>query len=71
MKEQCPDCGCFMVKVIYMGFPMRLCNRCSRLAGFWSFLLDDVLPFNGYFFVYEKSYLKALWHWLFNQENNE
>lgn len=70
MKKRCPDCGSLPVAVIYMGFPMRLCtyHECARLSGFWSFLVGAVFPFNGYFYVYEESYLKGLWHWLFDLE---
>ncbi len=52
-------------KVIYFGFPMRLCSdiRCSCLFGFWE-RVTRYLPFNGMFFVYHGSYLPALWLWL-------
>ncbi len=61
----CPKCGRESLKVIYAGIPARLCTdeACSCLWGFWSFLITW-LPFNGFFFVYEGSYLKGLWAWL-------
>ena len=62
----CPACGKNQLKVIYAGFPMKLCenNKCSTLTGFWSFIPTYILPFNGWFYVYEGSYIKALWKWL-------
>lgn len=50
-------------KVIYMGFPMRLC-KCGEhhVIGFWSFILE--IHFDGVFFKYEGAYLLALWNWL-------
>lgn len=62
--KRCPACGCETVKVIYMGLPARLCcdEACSILFGFLSGVLA-LLPFNGWFFVYEGSYIKGLIDW--------
>lgn len=71
-KELCPKCGRLSEKVIYAGIPARLCTdeTCSCLWGFWSFLITW-LPFNGIFFVYEGSYLKGLWQWLFRKDDRD
>lgn len=63
---KCEKCGSQMSKVIYMGFPMRLCESdlCGyRVAGFWSWVTE--WHFNGIFWGYEGSYFPALWDWLF------
>ena len=61
---KCPLCSRPGEKVIYAGFPMKLCtdNECRCLWGFWSFIPH--VSFNGFFFTYEGSYLPALWTWL-------
>jgi hypothetical protein len=51
------------VKVIYMGLPMKLCDNCYQVEGFWSWIFWCV-NFDGTFMLYEGSYLKALWYWL-------
>ena len=66
----CPRCSEESAKVIYMGFPMRLCSddECNTLWGFWSWV---PLPwFNGCFLEYEGSYWAALWHWMFGDLND-
>lgn len=70
MIKECPLCGSDPVKVIYYGLPMLLCTEdfCSCLYGFWSFVAE-FLPFNGYFYTYEGSYIKALYRWLTQGEN--
>lgn len=65
----CPKCRTQVdvEKVMYMGFPMYLCDdpECDYCVfGFWSWILEYV-PFNGMFFFYQGSYLSGLWHWLF------
>lgn len=62
---KCPACDHKAVKVIYAGFPMKLCEdqNCSTLWGFWSFIPG--LYFNGMFIEYEGSYLGGLWYFLF------
>jgi len=62
---KCPTCGVESSKVLYMGIPVRLCNdrNCNTVFGFWSWLMA-LVPFNGFFFVYEGSYLKAMYDWL-------
>ena len=61
----CPLCGDDPKKVIYMGFPMKLCgdDQCNCLGGFWSWV--PALWFNGWFMQYDGCYLPALWEWLF------
>ena len=52
------------MKVIYMGIPVRLCSNemCSTVFGPWAWLMN-LVPFNGWFFLYNGPYLKALWQW--------
>lgn len=61
---KCPLCGGPSDKVLYAGLPMRLCRneecRCGWGLGSWL----TFIFFNGYFFVYQGSYWKALWRWL-------
>ncbi|MDD2853868.1 MAG: hypothetical protein PHY09_18425 [Desulfuromonadaceae bacterium] len=61
---KCPwsSCGGKAHKVIYAGFPMKMCDDCSTLWGFWAII--PALYFHGYLFIYEESYLKGLWEWL-------
>lgn len=53
-----------VMKVIYMGFPMRLCSNpaCNEMSGFWSWI--PTLYFDGKVAVYEGNYWGALWAWL-------
>lgn len=68
--RKCPECGSESKKVIYAGIPANLCmGQDHHLWGLLSFIITW-LPFNGYVFIYEASYLKALWRWLFG-ENEE
>jgi|WetSurMetagenome_2_1015567.scaffolds.fasta_scaffold471826_1 hypothetical protein len=63
---QCPICKNKEIsKVIYYGLPFKFCMdpKCACLFGLWDWLLV-VLPFNGYLFIYEKGYIKALWQYL-------
>lgn len=54
-------------KVIYMGFPMKLCTDCHTLWGFWWFILI-LFPWSMdgefAFMTYKGSYWLALWYWL-------
>lgn len=69
----CPLCASDGAKVIYMGFPMRLCMNagCFALYGFWSWVMDvfpvptetDYGP-QWKFFVYNGPFLPALWAWI-------
>ena len=61
---RCPECGSDSLKVIYMGLPMRYCcnNACGNLWGFWSWICS--IHFNGWFFIYDGSYLQGLLDWL-------
>jgi len=73
--EKCnsEDCNGTLDKVLYMGFPMKLCNNreCNLVSGGWSWILfplSKVGAFNGYFVIYTGSYLKALWFFLKGNE---
>jgi hypothetical protein len=61
---KCKYCKLEMMKVIYMGLPMKLCMKenCNAVYGFWSFIL--FFHFNGCFLKYEGHYLKGLYHYL-------
>lgn len=65
--NKCNNCEGKLIKVIYAGLPMKLCENesCNSVYGFWSFVPE--LYFNGYFVAYEGSYFKALWFWLKNE----
>lgn len=45
---------------------MKLCNNpdCRCLWGLFAPLVSNVIPFNGWFYLYEGSYWRALWRWL-------
>lgn len=62
--SRCPQCDCEGEKVIYLGFPMKLCPNewCNTVWGNWSWVAHRW--FNGYFMRYDGNYLPALWHWL-------
>lgn len=65
--ERCPACEKESHKVLYLGFPMRLCEdgqECANLFGFWSFI--PAIWFNGTFMEYTGSYFSALWSFLFD-----
>jgi hypothetical protein len=63
---KCPRCGSEMVKVIYMGLPGRLCysedEKCNCMIGPASWAAR--LYFNGHMLVFDGSYWRALWHWV-------
>ncbi len=73
---KCPLCGYEAMKVIYMGFPMKLCmneEECNCLWGMWSWVLrvfpvavEDEFADEPYFRFqgYRGSYLRALWTFL-------
>jgi len=61
-KIKCPACGEEASKIIYLGLPMKFCNHCSTMFGFWSWV--PTLWFNGAVFCYEGNYLRALWNYL-------
>lgn len=58
----CPHCASKASRVLYAGFPMWLCEECSTVCGFWSFILS--WHFDGCFMAYDGSYLRALWAYL-------
>ena len=62
---KCPICKDNSYKVIYYGLPVHFCKNkeCNCMFGFW-FYITDFLPFNGFLFIYEGSYLIALYRWL-------
>lgn len=75
----CPLCNSAEVKkVVYYGLPVKMCfamrergrlvEPCNCMFGCWT-LITNLLPFNGCVLVYEGSYLKAMWHWLFGDES--
>ena len=58
------------VRAIYMGLPVTVERDPDDpdgaiVSGFWSRVLT-LLPFNGVFFLYRGSYLRALTVWLFD-----
>jgi|GEM_PF-3495887 len=67
-KIKCPACGAKGIKVIYAAIPAKFCTNmeCNTLWGRFSFLIT-LLPFNGWFFVYEGNYFRALFSWLFGK----
>ncbi|OGC76984.1 hypothetical protein A2619_03480 [candidate division WWE3 bacterium RIFOXYD1_FULL_39_9] len=69
---KCPRCNGEVFKVIYYGLPFSLCKEedCSCLFGFFDFIAR-YLPFNGWFYAYEGSYLIALICWLFGMETGK
>lgn len=65
----CPYCGKGRFeKAIYMGFPLRMCDReeCSTAAGIGSWVMVVLRPEPDGWTVmtYQGNYLAALWHWL-------
>ena len=60
----CPRCHNEASKIIYAGFPAKLCfsDECHLLWGFWSITIS-LLPFNGIFYIYEGNYFKGLLGW--------
>jgi|TARA_Y100000310_G_C20691033_1_gene822208 hypothetical protein len=68
---KCPGCDNESNKAIYMGFPLRLCTNedCLTLFGFWSWIMD-IVPFNGWFYIYEGNYFIALYYWLLDKEED-
>lgn len=65
-KNACPHCGKEGWYVIYYGLPSKLCadEVCGAHWGFWA-RMTYWLPFNGFFFVYEKGqYWRSLKQWL-------
>lgn len=65
----CPSCKQESgAKVMYMGFPMKLCyaEKCSCLWGFWSFIVM-LFPWNmdgHWVFVGYERYWPSLWYWI-------
>lgn len=64
---KCPECQADANKVIYMGAPMKTCDDCHLLWGFWSFI-PFWFGYNGVMMQYDGSYLKALWYWLTTED---
>jgi len=73
---KCPHCDNLSDKVIYMGFPMRLCcdPSCSTVFGLWSFIcftfcwIDFHLYGGIHFYVYTSDYLTSVRNWFFHDE---
>lgn len=75
-KDVCPYCGKGeFEKALYMGFPLRLCNRdqCATASGIGSWVMVVIRPEpDGWtIMTYEGSYWRALWHWLTSEDENE
>lgn len=68
-SNHCSLCGKESYKIIYYGIPAHFCKdeECNCMYGFWSFIFNH-LPFTGWMYVYNDSYLKALYCWVFNKE---
>lgn len=69
-KKTCPDPACAnedFTKIMYLGFPMKFCQRCTNIWGLWSFL-PMWFGFNGVLFMYTGGYWKGLWHYLTMKE---
>jgi len=69
--EKCPLCGGDFYKVIYFGFPMKMCKdeECGCGWGFWAWIPG--IYYTGYCMSYTGPYLKALWFWLFHIPEEE
>lgn len=65
LNKNCPICDKTSIKVIYYGFPVRICEdgTCSCMFGFWT-NITSIFPFNGWMMEYEGSYFKALYDWI-------
>jgi hypothetical protein len=63
LKPKCRNCGTFMSKAMFMGFPMRLCDnrQCNSVRGFWIWILN--IYFDGRMIVYY-DYWPTLWDFL-------
>jgi hypothetical protein len=61
---KCPLCESLSKKVIYMGFPMKMCpdSSCNCMWGFWSWI--PRIWFNGVCMEYDGDYLAALVYWM-------
>ena len=64
-------------KAIYMGIPICIhalsdggAQGVGPMAALLFRLFELGLPFNGEFFIYEGSYLVALWHWVFDDDGD-
>lgn len=75
MAHECAFCGSETMKVIYLGLPGRLCSdwNCALLEGLAAHAPPVVTetehgPLFKYM-VYEGSYWRALWHWLFGRRD--
>lgn len=67
--QRCPCCEGEFQRVMYMGFPGKLCQdpECRTLVGpaMWA----TSIFFNGWFVTYEKGgYWRALWGWLTDKD---
>jgi hypothetical protein len=74
---KCPECNGESSKIIAAGLPMKLCLECNLLWGFWSWFyaylispIEGMINGNFCFLTYEGSYLKALWEFIKNENNN-
>jgi len=71
-KIICPNCGSEAYRVIAAAMPMKFCNQCHTLWGFWSSLyiylvipIESIFNSEFAFMAYKNSYWKAILYWLF------
>lgn len=69
MTDKCSVCGAEPQTILYMGFPMYLCEsdeaahpEAPVVYGFWSWIPE--VWFNGVFVLYTGSYWRALWSFI-------
>jgi hypothetical protein len=71
----CPLCGNDEpFKVIQYGMPMLFCSdeNCNCLYGIFSYIMEYLhLPFTGWLYRYEGSYIIALYHYLIGDIKDE
>lgn len=62
---ECKHCSAEIYKVIYAGFPMRLCSNkeCNAIEGFWWWVATLVPVSTFVFFRYKGSYLEGVYSW--------
>ena len=67
--KKCSCCNHKMVKVLYYFFPMRFCEVCNNIEGFWSFLpiyLSEIESDTFFFYKYKGSYLNSIFNFIFS-----
>lgn len=63
--KKCPLCNSNYDKVIYYGFPVKLCQNeyCNCMFGFWT-IMTNLLLYHGILLFYNDGYINALLYWL-------